>query len=177
MSRNRKTVKTESELQKLIEDTRKLRHVSNTVYNPTVNLILNGSEIANFRSSGFPSFKDIKNVLEQTLTRYKPISIVVDSSLRYLLAEDELSEYEQVLKDGLRIRSVLVQFVEVQSEEDVVLTSLKLALEHNAKVLSNTDLLEGYEAIKQQKIPVAFVNKKFQVHYKLTSSEITIFEQ
>ena len=178
MSKNtRKVVNNESELQKLIEDTRKLHHVKTTVYNPTVNLILNGTEIANFQTSGFPSFKDIKIVIEQCIPKYRPISLVVDTSLRFLLPEDEISEYEQVLKGGLQIKSILVSVVEVQSEEDVILTSLKLALEKNAKILANTNLIESYEIIKQQKIPVAFVNKKFQVHYKITSSEITNFEQ
>lgn len=172
----KKVVKTESDLQKLLEDTRKLRKVVKPTYNPTVFAILNGMEIANYRNSGFPTFKDIKLVLEECIHKYKPISIVVDSSLRYLLPEEEVQEYERALEFGIQIKNVLVPIVEVGTYEDAIIKLLKLALENNAKVLSNQDLVESYEIIKQKKIPTAFTGKKFQLSYKITSDEISIFE-
>lgn len=175
--RTRKDVKTESELQKLIEDTRKLRQASKPIYNPTVNLILNGMEIANYRHSGFPTSKDIVNVLQHCIPKYKPISVVVDSSLRYLLADDEVSEFEHALKEGIVVKNIVVPIIEVGTEEDVILTILKLALENNAKILTNQNLVENFELIKQQKFPSGFKDKKFQVFYQIKKSEITIFEQ
>jgi len=173
----KKVVKTESDLQKLIEDTRKLRKAVKPVYNPNGFVILNGMEIANYRNSGFPTFKDIKLVLEECLHKYKPVSIVVDSSLRYLLPEDEVPDYEQSLQTGIQIRNIIVPIIEVGTYEDAVIKLLKLALDNNAKVLCNQDLVETYEIIKQKKIPNAFKGKKFQLSYEIQKSgEIAIFE-
>lgn len=178
MSKNtRKDVKTESELQKLIEDTRKLRQASKPIYNPLTNLIVNGMEIANYKHSGFPTSKDIVSVLEHCIPRYRPIFVVIDSSLRYLLPDDEATEFENSLRDGLSVKNIVVPIVEVGTDEDVILTMLKLALENNAKILANQNLVESYEIIKQQKFPSAFKDKKYQVFYQIKSSEITIFEQ
>lgn len=174
--KSNRTVKTESDLQKLIEDTRKLRQTPTPVYNPTVFVLINGTEVANHRESGFPKFNDIKRLVEKCITKYKPILIVVDSSLRYLIPETELDDYENALKQGLLVKTnVLVPIEEVGSYEETVLKLLKLALEKNAKIISNEDLAQSYESIKQKPLK-KFENKKFLVHYKLTNDEIAIFE-
>ena len=172
----KKIVNTETELKKLIEDTRKLRKAEKPAYKPSVYLVLDGMEIANYRKSGFPTFNDIKLVLETCIPKYKPISVVIDSSLQFLIPEEEIAEYEQALKSGIQIKNVLIPIVEVVTAEDVIIKLLKLARENNAKVLSNKNLVETYEIIKQKKIPSSFLGKSFQVSYKINSSEITIFE-
>lgn len=175
MSKNERNIKTESELQKLIEDTRKLRSVVKPVYNPTALIVINGMEVANYQVSGFPKFNDIKRFLEFCIPKYKPIEVVVDSSLRYLIPEEELEEFEETLKNGIIIKNVRIPFIEVSSNEKLILTLLKHALDNNAKVLSNQNLLESYEIIKQQKLK-SLENKKFQAHFTITNDEITIFE-
>lgn len=176
MSRKQpKVVKTESELQKLIEDTRKLRKEVKPAYNPTSAVILNGTEIANYETSGFPKYQYIKQIVEKLIPRYRILICVVDTSLRYLLNEKETSEYEQALHEGIRIKNTVVPIQEVGTYEDIVLTLLKLALKHNAKIVSNEDLKQSYELIKSQKLK-NFGNKKFQVHYTITEDEITLFE-
>lgn len=176
MSRKQtKVVKTESELQKLIEDTRKLRKEVKPTYNPISALIFNGMEIANFRISGFPKYEDIKRLVEHSIPRYRPMIIVVDTSLRYLLNEKETIEYEQDLHDGLKVKNTVVPIQEVETYEDIVLTLLKLALKHNAKIVSNEDLRKSYELIKSQKLK-NFGDKKFQIHYTITEDELTLFE-
>ena len=176
-NRIRKDVETESELQKLIEDTKKLRQASKPIYNPSVNLILNGMEIANYQHSGFPTSKEIEKVLEHCIPKYKPLAVVVDSSLRYLLSEDESIEFENYIKEGIPVKNKIIPIIEVGTDEDIILTILKFALDNNAKILTNQNLEQSYETIKQQKFPLSFKDKKFQVYYKITSSEITIFEQ
>ena len=177
MAKNtRKVVKSESELQKLIEDTRKLCHAVKPSYNPTAYLILNGMEIANYQRSGFPSFEDIKKVLEKCIPTYKPVSVVTDSSLRYLLSEEETIEYEKALTEGILVKNVRIPIVEVATYEDSIITLLKLAMDNNAKILTNEKILEKYAIIKQQKAPSSFNGKQFQVSYTITSGEITIFE-
>ena len=178
MSKNtKKVVKTETELKKLIEDTRKLRRAEKPIYKPSVFLILDGLDIANYRKSGFPTFNDVKLVLESCIPKYKPISVVVDSSMRYLIPEEEVTEFEQALNKGIQVKNVIVQIIEVNSFEQVITRLLKLAVDNNAKVLSNQNLIESYETIKQRKISSSFIGKQFQVSYKITESEITIFEQ
>lgn len=177
MSKNRKkVVKTESELQKLIEDTRKLRKAEKPAYKPSVFLILDGMDIANYRRSGFPTFNDIKLVLEACIPKYKPVAVVIDSSLQYLIPEEEIPVYEEAVNTGIQIKNVLIPIVEVGTYEDAIIKLLKLAIGNNAKILSNKNLVESYEIIKQKKMPSAFSGKKFQVSYSIKSSEISIFE-
>lgn len=176
MAKRNKDISSESELKKLIEDTRKLRKTVPQIYNPTINLIVNGTEIANHVQSGFPKFSDIIKVLEQCTPKYRIITVVNDSSLRYLLEKNEVSVYEEAIKDGIKIKTSSIPITEVSSIEDSIKILLKLALENNAKILSNEDLLASYELIKNQK-PKNFENKEFLVNYSINNNLISIFDK
>ena len=132
-------------------------------------------EVANFRTSGFPRFSDVKALLAQCIPKYRPIEIIVDTTLRYLIPTDEQEEYETCIKEGMTIKNVKIPLIEVADNDTLILTLLKHALESNAKILSNQDMVEAYEIIKQRK-PKGFENKKFQVSYKFEKDQVTLFE-
>ena len=169
------SIKTESDLQKLLEDTRKLRKVMKPEYNPGPYLIINGMEVANYRSSGFPRFSDVKALLTQCIPKYRPIEIIVDTTLRYLIPTEEQEEYETCLKEGMTIKNVKIPLIEVSDNDALILTLFKHALESNAKILSNLVMVEAYEIIKLRK-PKGFVTIKFQVYYKFEKDQVTLFE-
>ena len=109
----KKVVKTEMELKQLLEDTRRMKREIKISYNPQKNVIINGTEILNFRNSGFPNLQDLINLLEYTYlkTAYKPVKVVVEENLLYLFEEKDINFYEKIIAQGYNLRNHLIQLI------------------------------------------------------------------
>lgn len=175
----KRMLKTETELEKLLADTRKMKREIKRIYNPIdKKVIINGTEIMNFRSSGFPKFNDLVRVLEQLILKgFQPISIVIEDSMKYLLEnEEEESAYNDSVKNGLKIKSHTIKIVESSDNLSSIKQMLKIAVSDNLKIVSNENLVASYNSIALQDFE-GFENKKWQINYSLKKDEINIYEK
>jgi len=174
-----KRIESESELDKLIKDTRNLRQAIKSIYNPTKFLIINGTEVANYRNSGFPKFGDISNIVTNAINQgYRPLYVIIEESMRYLIEEKELVEYEQALNSGLTHKQLNCKLIESNSIEEHIKQLLKLAYENNAKIMTNENIIETYKSLylkpggKFEK----FEGKPWQIKYNYEQEQFKIIE-
>ena len=104
-------------------------------------LIIDGTEVANFRRSGFPVFKDVVKMCQLTLKHhFNHLTVVIDESLQYLVDEDEASWVKKLINEKkLDIDGNSIQLLSFSGQENVIENMLNLADESNSRLLINDD--------------------------------------
>jgi len=104
-------------------------------------LIIDGTEVANFRRSGFPIFKDIVKMCQLTLDHhFNHLTVVIDESLQYLVDEDEASWVKKLINEKkLDIEGNSIQLLTFSGQDNVIENMLNLADESNSRLLINDD--------------------------------------
>lgn len=104
-------------------------------------LIIDGTEVANFRRSGFPIFKDIVKMCQLTLDHhFNHLTVVIDESLQYLVDEDEASWVKKLINEKkIDIEGNSIQLLTFSGQEKVIENMLNLADESNSRLLINDD--------------------------------------
>lgn len=183
MNNNTKSIKSLSDLETLIDQERKRPKFVKTikiVNKPNLKpIILDGSEIANFGTHGFPSIKNIILVIEKLYNDgFTPITIINGSELRYLLVEHEkvknldrcdcefcIAVKNQYIKTANGLKAT---FLECLPEIDANIEILKIASNSGARVMSNKDFnkYERYYDIRSI--------KNWQIRYKINDNKVIL---
>lgn len=166
---SKKDVSSETDLEKILRESR-ANPVYKKEYKPDRQVIIDGVEVTNHRQSGFPKLADLRLVLEELVDqKFQPLAIVVDSTLQFLLEAEESQALVEALVPGFKIPGQLltVRVFEVKDTETALKKMLKLALNNNARILSNQNLPQTYSTLTQKKL-TTFEGKPWQMRYTIS---------
>jgi len=142
---NRTEIKTIDKLEQLIKEENIQQHYTKefspkkqTDTNITP-LIIDGTEVANFRRSGFPIFNDIIKICQLAIEHFfNPITVVIDESLQLLVNEKEVKLVNKIINDKrIEIDGILVRLVIIEGHENLTENMLNLANNANSRLLIN----------------------------------------
>ncbi|MHA2362893.1 MAG: hypothetical protein ACXAC7_02980 [Candidatus Hodarchaeales archaeon] len=160
-------IKSINELERLLEDERsKFKHEyapeKQLRYKP---LVIDGSEVANSRKSGFPDFNDIVLVCEEALKQnFSPITVIIDDSLQFLLEHEATILLVETIKEGgFQVKDKYIKLIEVKDQDKATEKILFLAYRTNSRILINNLIKEHYE----DKFTFLTKSKNWQVTYTI----------
>ncbi|OLS26001.1 MAG: hypothetical protein HeimC3_12750 [Candidatus Heimdallarchaeota archaeon LC_3] len=181
MNNNFKIIESLSDLESLIDQERKRPKYKKSVKiveKPNEKpVVLDGSEIANYGTHGFPSMKNIKVVLEKIYNEgFTPITIINGSELRYLLLEHEkiknldkchcefcIAVKNQYIKINDYQKAI---FLECLPEIDADVEILKISSNSGARIMSNKDFNKYRDKY------AILANKNWQIRYKIENNDV-----
>ena len=176
----KKSISSVESLQKIIEESKKnpgkelnskkVPLIKN--YIPSKNAIIDGMEVSNFQNPGFPTFDSIIAMINALIKRGMiPLYVIFDESFPYLLNEQDYDRFNRALKDGINIGQRKIEIVLTKNPDDTIKTLVNYALEYNAKIVVNQDVLDSYEELTQ-KYPKQFKRQLWQIKYSITEGKI-----
>jgi hypothetical protein len=179
-------ITSETELRRLImQEMGRLRResfVQGEKRSPVNPVILDGSNIANYSRSGFPTMAQILIVAQKCLASgYYPITIICDANLRYLLMEHENmmnhNEFTCLFCNAVARQYITltedakVTFLECKPRTAADLEILENASEEGAKIVTNDNYQEylgTYSILK---------DKNWQIRFKITVTGNVILKE
>lgn len=140
-------------------------------------LIISGSEVANTRNPGFPTFAEIIQICEIALEQeFYPITVVIDDSLRYLLDVEDSSLLEKIINDGqFTVANRVIKLIEILGYEAMLTKMLTLGYETNSQILINDSKNEIIE-VYGDKFPW-LIKLSWQIKYELLKTRIKLIRK
>ena len=184
----RKSIDSVGELEEILSDERRKPKATNTSrqaksLSPYRPIYIDGSNVANYNARGYPSFKNIVMTVEKCANDgYRPITVICDANLRYLLKEhegvDDLDSCECrfcVASASQRLpmetvgEETRVHFLECVPKTDADVEILHSASLEGAQIVTNDNYNEYRDQYSLLDTP------KWQVRFSISpSGEVTL---
>ena len=139
-------------------------------------LIIDGTEVANFRRSGFPVFNDIIKICKLAIEHFfNPITVVIDESLQLLVDEKEVKLLNKLIKDKrIEIDGISVRLVTIEGHDNLIENMLELANNANSRLLINDNDNIIVPLYKHKFTWLEFPPSKWQIKYLLQQTDFEL---